>query len=118
MCFSMWVPVGASKAPMAIEIESCSIGSQNSEAPQVEQNPRWTLSEERNQATLNSPSILSALRGTSVDTQKWPEVFRHWVQWQASGGFSSPSTSNFTAPQRQDPVSMVHSSQVLHHSSQ
>ena len=54
---------------MATAIQSLSIGSQNSEAPQVEQNPRCTLSEERNQATLNSPSILSAVRGTSVDAQ-------------------------------------------------
>ena len=54
---------------MAIAIQSFSIGSQNSEAPQVEQNPRCIFSEERNQATLNSPSILTALRGTSVDAQ-------------------------------------------------
>ena len=63
------MPVGLSNAPMAIAIQSFSIGSQNSEAPQVEQNPRCTFSEERNQATLNSPSILTALRGTSVEAQ-------------------------------------------------
>jgi hypothetical protein len=55
----MWIPsrvsVGASKAPMETPIQSFWIGSQKSVEPQVEQKPRWTVSEERNQATLSAP---------------------------------------------------------------
>lgn len=44
-------------------------GSQNSEEPQVEQNPRRTFSEERYQVRYSPPSIVNAERGTSVDAQ-------------------------------------------------
>jgi hypothetical protein len=69
MWIASFVPVGASNAPIATPIVSLWIGSQKSVAPQVEQKPRCTFSDERYHATLNSPSTLSAVRGTSVDAQ-------------------------------------------------
>jgi len=65
----MCVPVGLSKPPMAMPIQSRSIGSQKSEAPQVPQKPRRTFSDERYQVTLSAPWMVTAERGTSVDTK-------------------------------------------------
>ena len=97
---------GGSNAPIAIPIQSFWIGSQNREEPHLEQNPRRTFSEERNQVTLSPPRTVKAARGTSVDAKTWPECLRHCEQWQASGGGKSPSTSNVTPPQRHDPLCM------------
>ena len=76
---------------MATPIQSCfawSIGSKKSEEPHVEQKPRRTFSEERNQVTLSAPWIVKAERGTSVLARKCPDHFSavHCEQWQASGG--------------------------------
>ena len=54
---------------MAMPIQSRSIGSQKSEAPQVLQKPRRTFSEERYQVTLSTPWTVTAERGTSVETK-------------------------------------------------
>jgi hypothetical protein len=101
MWISMWESVGSSKAPIETPIHSCfsrSIGSKNSEQPQVLQNPRRTFGDDWYQVTCSSPVILQAARGTSVPQPMCPENLRHWMQWQASGGFSSPVTSIRTAP--------------------
>src|SRR4051812_7380869 len=93
---------------MAMAIVSLAIGSQKSEEPHVEQKPRCTFSEERNQVSLSPPWIVRAPRGTSVDAQTCPECLRHCEQWQASGGGRAPVTSKLTAPQRQDPLCMTY----------
>jgi len=64
------VSVGRSNAPMATAIVSFLIGSQKREEPHVEQKPRCTFSEERNQVRLSAPWIVKAARETSVDAQK------------------------------------------------
>ena len=88
-------------------IQSClfwSIGSKNSDAPHLVQKPRLTFSEEWYQVIFSEPWIVSAERGTSVLGRKCPVHFRHWIQWHASGEPSLPITSNFIAPQRQEPL--------------
>ena len=84
------MPVGCSKAPIAIAMVSRPIGSQNRKDPQVEQKPRRTFSDERYQVTASPPWTVTAARGRSVEAQKWPDCRRHCEQWQASGGRSSP----------------------------
>src|SRR5262245_1484407 len=88
-------------------IQSFSIGSQNNEEPQVEQNPRRTFSDERNQPRRSAPWMVTAARGTSVDTKTCPDHLRHCEQWQASGPGNAPLISKLTAPQRQDPLCMA-----------
>ncbi len=69
----MWirsrVPVGPSKAPIATPIQSRWSGSQKSDDPHTEQNPRRTFSDEWNHVTRSAPSTVSAAFGTSVDTK-------------------------------------------------
>src|SRR3990167_1254453 len=107
MCLPNIVPVGASKAPMAMAILPRWTGSQNRAEPQVAQKPRRTFSDDWNQRTWSSPWIVTSALATSVEAQKCPEVLRHWLQWQASGAGSAPATSKLTAPQRQDPLCMA-----------
>ena len=64
-----WVPVGASNAPIATPILSLPIGSHSSAEPQIEQKPRRTRSDDWNQVSLSSPSMVKEARGTSVDAQ-------------------------------------------------
>src|SRR4029079_14298948 len=101
----MWsfVSVGVSNAPMAIPVQSRSNGSQNSGDPHTEQKPRRAVSEDLNQVILSAPRTRTAERGTSVQAKKCPEDLRQLRQWHASGPGSAPSTSNVTAPQRQEP---------------
>jgi len=51
-------------------VQSRPIGSQKSEEPHREQNPRRTLFDDWNQVIFWSPSIVTDERGTSVDTKK------------------------------------------------
>src|SRR5688572_9922749 len=102
----MWsrVSVGLSKAPIATAIRSLATGSQKRKDPQTAQNPRRTFSDERNQVSCSAPWTVSAVRGMSVEAQKWPDCLRHCEQWQASGGVRLSATSKRTAPHKQDPV--------------
>jgi hypothetical protein len=58
-----------SKAPMAMPVQSRPMGSQNSDEPQVAQKPRRTRSSSWYHLRCSSPRIVTAARGTSVDTK-------------------------------------------------
>jgi hypothetical protein len=50
-------------------IQSRPTGSQNSDAPQVAQNPRRAFAEDWYQVTLAAPSMVTEVRFTSVDAK-------------------------------------------------
>jgi hypothetical protein len=54
---------------MAMPILARPSASQNSADPQLEQKPRRTFSDERNQLTCSEPVIDRSSRGMSVDAQ-------------------------------------------------
>src|SRR5438552_4674463 len=70
MCFSRCVPVGDSKAPIAIEVQSRASGSQKRNEPQFEQKPRRTSTEDWYQVRCCAPLSVRFLRATLVEAKK------------------------------------------------
>src|SRR5215217_6206541 len=103
----MWAavssPVGGSNVPAAIETRSPEAGSQNRLDPQISQNPRRAVADDRYQRSPSDSIRTSASGRVAVNAAKCPLVRRHIVQWQSTTGRSGPRTPYRTAPQRQPP---------------
>jgi hypothetical protein len=107
----MWAtvssPVGTSNVPAAIEIRSPGVRSQSTLDPQVSQNPRRAVAEDRYQRSPSDSVRTRFFRCVAVNAAKCPLVRRHCVQWQSTTGRSDPRTSYRTAPQRHPPVPLI-----------
>ena len=93
--------------PAAIERCSPESGSQNRLDPQIPQNPRRAVADDRYQRSPSDSVRARCFRCVAVNAAKWPLVRRHCVQWQSTTGRSGPRTSYRTAPQRQPPVPLI-----------
>ncbi len=93
--------------PAAIERCSPESGSQNRLDPQIPQNPRRAVADDRYQRSPSDSVRDRCFVCVAVNAAKWPLVRRHCVQWQSTTGRSGPRTSYRTAPQRQPPVPLI-----------
>ncbi len=93
--------------PAAIERRSPESGSQNRLDPQIPQNPRRAVADDRYQRSPSDSVRARCFGCVAVNAAKWPLVRRHCVQWQSTTARSGPRTSYRTAPQRQPPVPLI-----------